>query len=111
MLQTLNVKRPYIAVQARNLDLDPFRNVTEDQVLEALAPYDGFSVINTGLDVHPIESRYASVKSFSDPKKASFLLSASCDQFIGSDSGAWVVPWAFNKPVKLINDQDKAWCL
>jgi hypothetical protein len=109
MLTKLGVSRPYVAVQARCMDYDPKRNVTEKQVVEALAPYEGFGVVSTGLDVHPIDTRFPSVKSFPNPKYASFVLSASCDQFVGSDSGAWVIPWSFNKPVHLINDKDKAW--
>ncbi len=104
------IKRPFVAVQARNMSYDSKRNVTMDQIEEVLAKYYGdFDVVSTGLDEHPIEQKYKSVRRMPDPALASFLLSSSCDQFIGSDSGAWTIPWAFGRPVELINDKSKAW--
>lgn len=110
MLEDLGIKRPYVAVQARYMEYDPARNVTLEQVEQALIPYTqaGYSVISTGLDNHAIASKVPSVKLLPNPSRASFLLSAACDQFIGSDSGAWTIPWAYRRPVDLINDDIKA---
>lgn len=111
MLTSLGVKKPYVAVQARHMEYEPSRNVTLEQVEQALDPYlsNGYSVVSTGLDNHPINQKYPSVKMLPNPHLASFLISASCDQFIGSDSGAWTIPWAYGKPVELLNDKTKAW--
>ncbi len=104
-----DIKRPFVAIQARNMAYDSQRNVTMEQIEEALEKYPGYDVVSTGLDPHPIEQKYKSVRSMPDPALASFLLSSSCDQFIGSDSGAWTIPWAYGRPVELINDKSKAW--
>lgn len=111
ILIELGIRRPTVAIQARAMNHDPIRNVSAEQVNHSLAPYidKGYSVISTGLDSHPIDGNFPSVKSFPNPQLASFLLSASCDQFIGSDSGAWTIPWAYNRPVELINDKTEAW--
>lgn len=107
-LEILGVERPYLAVQARNLNHDPKRNVSLEEVEKSI-DVKGYSVISTGLDEHPISKKIPSVKSLPNPMLASFLLSADCDRFVGSDSGAWVIPWAFQKPVQLINDHSMAW--
>lgn len=111
LMAKLNVKRPYVAVQARQLEFDPKRNVTEEQVEMALRPFldKNYNVIITGLDNHSVLGKYPNVRLLPDPHLASFLLSAACDQFIGSDSGAWVIPWAYQRPVELINDKTMAW--
>ncbi len=107
LLSQLGIKRPYVCIQARHLEYEPKRNVSLEQAEKALEYYRslGYSVVSTGLDMHPINQKIPSVQSLPNRRLASFLLSASCDQFIGSDSGAWTVPWAFRRPVELINDE------
>lgn len=112
LLEKLSIKRPYVAFQARGATYDPSRNVTVEQVEKALETFKdrGFSVVSTGLDAHPINGLYRSVTELPDPMRASFLLSASCDQFLGSNSGAWTIPHAYQRPVQLINDYERsAW--
>lgn len=112
VLDALKVKRPFVALQARKLDNDSARNVTVEQIDEALEEFlaKGYSVISTGLDQHPINAKFPSVLELPDPLKASFLLSASCDQFIGSNSGAWTIAHAYRRPVQIMNDYGQsAW--
>lgn len=107
ILRDLDVgDKQFLCIQARNLSNDPKRNVSLEQCEKALQYYKdrGYGIISTGLDPHPINEKYPSVLSLENPRLASYLLSASCDQFIGSDSGAWTIPWAFRRPVELIND-------
>lgn len=107
-LEKLGVRRPYIALHARNFNHDKARNVTLDMVEKAI---DGYSaVVSIGLDEHPANDIYPSVLSLPNPHLASFQLSAACDRFIGSNSGAWTVANAYGKPVTLMNDHEhKAW--
>lgn len=108
----LHVSDYFVALHARYTANDPARNVSAEQIEAALAPYvaRGYSVVCTGLDAHPATAQYASVMSLPDPRRASFLLSASCDQFIGSNSGAWVIAHAYRRPVEIINDYARsAW--
>lgn len=108
MLETLKVVRPYIAFHARNFDHEPYRNTTLEQCEKAIG--DKLNVINIGLDDHPINDIIPNVKMLPNAPLASFQLSASCDQFIGCNSGAWTVANAYGKPVELINDLlHKAW--
>lgn len=111
LLSYLKISRPFVAVQARHLDHDPKRNVTLMQVEEEISHFQkkGYSIVSTGLDDHPINKKIPNVLSLDNPHLASFLLSATCDHFIGSDSGAWTIPWAYNRPVTLINDKSAAW--
>lgn len=108
MLEKLGVRRPFVALQARASQHDAKRNVTQEQISEALLPYlaSGYSVVSTGLDPKPME--FPSVLSLPDPQRASFLLSASCDKFIGSNSGAWTMAHAYRRPVEIINDYERA---
>jgi hypothetical protein len=110
LLAELRIKRPYVAFQARNLKDDPKRNVSNTEVNSHLSPFiaRGFSVVSTGLDPHPVNETLETVLRLPDPLRASFLLSANCDQFIGSNSGAWTIPWSFNRPVEIMNDLHKA---
>jgi len=104
--------RPFVAVHARHSDHDAARNVTVEQIETALEPWKsrGYSVISTGLDPHPINERYPSVRNTAEPHHASFLLSANCDHFIGSNSGAWTIAHAYGRPVTLLNDYERsAW--
>ena len=111
ILGFLGIARPYVAVQARGIEYDSKRNVSLAMVEQAIKPWvdRGFDVVSTGLDQHPINDKVPSVLKLPEPKLASFLLSAACDQFIGSDSGAWTIPWAYRRPVELMNDDHKAW--
>lgn len=112
LLGKLGLTRPYVAFQARHLDSDKSRNVSLEQINEALLPFTakGYSVVSTGLDLHPINTRYSSVLECEDKMRASFLLSAACDQFIGSNSGAWTMAWAYRRPVIILNDWElSAW--
>lgn len=107
-LLQLGIIRPYIALQPRKISYDAKRNVTEDEVKDALSKYPKHSVVITGLDETQLP--YPSVHSLDNPHLASFLLSAFCDTFVGSDSGAWVIPHAYQRPVELMNDHAKsAW--
>lgn len=110
LLDILDVNAPYVAVQARALSHDAPRNVTISQVEEALEPFKakGYAVISTGLDDHPINDRYPSVLKLFNPMLSSFLLSAACDQFIGSNSGAWTIAHAYQRPVQIMNDYERA---
>ena len=102
----------YVALQARAHSHDQARNVSEAQIEEALEPFlaRGFSVVSTGIDPHPINARFPSVMNLPDPRKASFLLSAACDQFVGSNSGAWTIAHAYQRPVVIMNDYERsAW--
>ncbi len=112
LLAKLCIKRPYVAFHARHTDNDQTRNVSLEQVADALLPYTakGYSVVSTGLDLHPICTRYPSVVECADKMRASFLLSAACDQFVGSNSGAWTMAWAYRRPVTILNDHElSAW--
>lgn len=110
LLAELGVTRPFVALHARQVTLDPFRNVTVEQIERAVGPFlaKGFSVVSTGLDPHPINDRYPNLARVMDMRRASYLLSATCDQFIGSNSGAWTIAHAYQRPVKLINDYERA---
>lgn len=104
--------KPYVALQARAHTHDPIRNVTLAQIEEAVDPFiaRGYGVVSTGLDPHPINYKYQSVMNLPDARKASFLLSAGCDQFIGSNSGAWTIAHAYRRPVIIMNDFERsAW--
>lgn len=104
--------KPYVALQARAHSHDQGRNVSLDEIDDALAPFlaRGFSVVSTGIDHHAINDRYPSVLNLPDPRKASFLLSAACDQFVGSNSGAWTIAHAYQRPVVIMNDLERsAW--
>ncbi len=108
----LGITGKYVALQARASAYDEKRNVSLQEVEHALTPYldRGFQVISTGVEKHPINEKYRSVLELPDPKLASFLLSANCDQFVGSDSGAWTIPHAYQRPVELMNDYNRsAW--
>jgi hypothetical protein len=107
-LEMLHVKRPYIALHARNFAHDPDRNVTLDMIDEFIG--EETSIISIGLDEHPINDIIPSVLTLPNPWLASFQLSAACDAFIGCNSGAWTVANAYGKPVVLMNDLErKAW--
>lgn len=110
LMASLGAKKPFVAFQARATSHDPIRNVTIEQTEKDLEPFKarGYSVISTGLDQHPINARYRSVLELKDPTRASFLLSATCDQFIGSNSGAWTIPHAYRRPVIILNDYERA---
>jgi hypothetical protein len=102
----------YVALQARSTTHDPARNVDLDEIEEAIEPflYQGFNVVSTGIEHHKINERFPSVLSCADPRRASFLLSAGCDQFIGSNSGAWTIAHAYQRPVIIMNDYERsAW--
>ena len=108
LMENLRISHPYIALQPRNVLSDPARNVTKTQIMEAINRFPGHDIVVTGIDPHDLS--FASVHTCEDPREASFLLSANCDQFIGSNSGAWVIPHAYGKPVHIINDhQRSAW--
>ena len=112
LLAKLNVRRPFIALHARGMADDAKRNPTREQVEDALTPYlaRGYGVVSTGLDKSEASAAYPSIITLADPHLASFLLSASCDHFIGSNSGAWTVAHAFRRPVEILNDYEKnAW--
>jgi len=112
LLESLKIKRPYIALHARQFNHDPTRNVTLRMVEEALGSYpDEYNhVVSIGLDEHVANDVYPSVLSLPNPWLASFQLSAACDRFVGSNSGAWTVANAYGKPVELMNDHEhKAW--
>ena len=102
--------KPYVALQARAHTYEPGRNVTSEEIERALDPYKarGFAVVSTGIDHHPINASYPSVLNLQDAKRASFLLSAACDQFIGSNSGAWTIAHAYRRPVEILNDYERA---
>lgn len=105
----LDHAKPIVAIQHRNLQTEPERNTGLDMVKEHLSKYRDHEPVITGTDPCD-EFPYPSVLGLPDPQEASFLLSASCDQFIGSNSGAWVVPHGFGRPVELLNDYEKsAW--
>jgi len=109
LLKRLGAKRPYIALHARSTGHDPARNITLSMAEEAVSHYH-MDVVSIGLDEHPANTRFPSVRKLPNPWLASFLLSASCDRFIGSNSGAWTVAHAYQKPVELMNDFEKlAW--
>lgn len=101
---------PYVALQARANTHDSARNVSVEEIEVALDPFlaRGYKVVSTGIEPHPINERYASVLNLPDPRRASFLLSAACDQFIGSNSGAWTIAHAFQRPVIIMNDVERA---
>lgn len=108
LLEQLQVKRPYIALHARQFNHDPQRNVTLEMVDAAIG--DNLNVISIGLDEHPVNDILPNVLKLPNPWLASFQLSAACDRFIGSNSGAWTVANAYGKPVTLMNDfEHKAW--
>ncbi len=110
LASNLLVKHPFVALHARSTKNDSTRNVTVEQIEKALEPYlaQGYDVISTGLDPHPINARFRSVLELPDPMRASFLLSASCDRFIGSNSGAWTIAHAYQRPVEIMNDFERA---
>ena len=104
--------KPYVALHARSSTHDAARNVTSEQIEKALEEFKarGFAVVSTGIDHHPINDLYPSVLNLPDSKRASFLLSAGCDQFIGSNSGAWTIAHAYRRPVQILNDYERsAW--
>lgn len=109
LLSALEIRRPYVALHARQFNHDPARNITLEDVQEAIRdePHD---IVSIGLDEHPINDILPNVRHLPNPWLASFQLSAACDKFIGSNSGAWTVANAYGKPVELINDHEhKAW--
>lgn len=107
LLERLGVRRPYVAVHARNFGHDPWRNVSRQQVEDVL---QGANAISIGIDGHPINDLLPNVQKLPNPWLASFQLSAACDRFIGCNSGAWTVANAYGRPVELINDHEhKAW--
>ena len=103
----LDHNKPIVAIQHRNLPNDPERNTSLEMVREHLRKFPKHQPVITGTDPRD-EFPYASVLELDNPQEGSFLLSASCDQFIGSNSGAWVVPHGFGRPVELINDHLRA---
>lgn len=108
LLEKLGIRRPYVALHARQFNHDPARNVTMEMVEKAVDGYP--DVISIGLDEHPANDKYKSVLSLPNPALASFQLAAACDRFIGSNSGAWTVANAYGKPIVLMNDYEhKAW--
>ena len=106
ILLELGVKHPYVALQPRKMPHEPERNMSEQQMRAALSNYPDHDVVITGLD--ECTMKYPSVQSMPDPHEASFLLSAACDQFIGSNSGAWTIAHAYQRPVEIINDRERA---
>jgi len=110
LLAELGVRRPYVALHARSSTHEPLRNVTDEQIADAILPYTatGFQVVSTGLDPHPLAQMFPSVATLPNAQRASFLLSAACDQFIGSNSGAWVIAHAYQRPVEIMNDLEQA---
>lgn len=112
LLEQLGVRRPFVALHVRGMAHDAKRNPSEEQVNASIAPYlaRGYSVVCTGLDDTPAGAQFPSVRALPDPHLASFLLSASCDQFVGSNSGAWTIAHAFKRAVELLNDHERnAW--
>lgn len=112
LLVQLDSGHPYVAIHVRSFGHDPKRNIGLEKAELSLAPFleKGWHVISTGIDQHPIEEKYASVRKLPNPYLASFMLSAACDHFVGSNSGAWTVANAYQKPVTLMNDlEHKAW--
>jgi hypothetical protein len=108
LLAKLGITHPYVAVHARNFAHEPERNVTLEMVSAAIG--DELNVVSIGLDEHPINDVIPSVLKLPDPSLASFLLSAACDYFIGSNSGPWTIANAYGRPVTLMNDfERKAW--
>lgn len=103
----MNSIQPVVAVQHRNLANEPERNTDYHTVKEHLKKYPHHQIVITGTD-NCDEFPWPSVLELKNPQEGSFLLSASCDQFIGSNSGAWVVPHGFGRPVELINDHERA---
>jgi len=109
LLAMLEIRRPFIALHARQFNHDPSRNVTLEMVEKVLDETE-LDVVSIGLDEHPINDILPNVRKLPNPWLASFQLSAACDRFIGSNSGAWTVANAYGKPVELINDHEhKAW--
>ena len=108
LLDALKIKRPFIALQARGMTSDSSRNVTLEQVEEVLEPRLGWDIVSVGLDPHPVNDIYPNVLGLPDPQRASFLLSAGCDQYIGSNSGAWTIAHAYQRPVVIMNDHERA---
>jgi len=102
LLTALKVKQPYIALHARQFAHDPSRNVSLEMIELAIDGYP--DVVSIGLDEHPVNDIYPSVLTLPNPWLASFQLSAACDRFVGSNSGAWTVANAYGKPVELMND-------
>lgn len=102
----LDHSKPIVAIQHRNLSNEPERNTTLEMIKEHLWKYPGHQPVVTGMDPHDFP--WPSVKMLMNAQEGSFLLSAGCDQFIGSNSGAWVVPHGFGVPVELVNDFEKA---
>lgn len=104
----LDPRKGVLAIQPRNLQHEPERNASLEALKEEIPRHDLQPVI-TGMD--PCELGYPSVQGLENPLEASFLLSAACDHFIGSNSGAWVIPHGFGRNVTLLNDHMKAaWC-
>lgn len=108
LLAQLGVKRPYVAIQKRKMAYDPARNVGDAEMAEALLRFKGWDIVRTDLDGE--DEAFPSVMSLADAHEASFLLSAGCDHFIGGNSGAWVIPHAYQRPVTILGDKEKsAW--
>ena len=108
LLAKIGVERPFTALHARHFSHDPKRNISLQAVKDAIAGLP--NVVSIGLDDHPINDFVPNVKDEPNPWLASFQLSAACDQFIGSNSGAWTVADAYGKAVTLMNDHEhKAW--
>ncbi len=98
-----------LAIQPRNLQHEPERNADLEALQEEISKHPALQPVITGMD--PCTLDYPSVQTLENPLEASFLLSASCEHFIGSNSGAWVIPHGFGREVTLVNDHLKAaWC-
>lgn len=107
LLAVLGIKHPFVALQPRKLENEPERNVNADIIKRHLVCHQTHDVIITGLD-SDCGLDYPSVKTLPDPHEASYLLSAVCDHFIGSNSGAWTVAHSYGRPVTIMNDTERA---
>lgn len=108
LLEKLGINRPFTALHARHFNHDPKRNISLQAVRNEIEGLQ--NVVSIGLDDHPINDFVPNIKDEPNPWLASFQLSAACDRFIGSNSGAWTVADAYGKPVTLMNDHEhKAW--
>jgi hypothetical protein len=112
MISAFGLKRPYAAIHARNTPYDPKRNMSLETMLQATKKLtdQGYDLISIGLDDHPINQHIKNIQFVGNPKATSFVLSADCDYFMGSDSGMGMVANMFQRPVDLINDYEHvAW--